>query len=367
MGSAPLRLWMRSELRVTEHRAPLVPQDAGRLVSHAVELTVEEAPHRSFPIADYANAGCRVARSGAWVRAHRDQVILGLKELPPTPAALVHQHVFFAHAYKGQKGAHELLRRFVTGGGALLDLEYLVDDQDRRLVAFGYWAGYAGAALAVLHWHGRLIAPLRPIGLANLDAELAACAHRARPRVLVVGALGRCGRGARDALATAGITPSCWDVDETRALDRRALLDHDILVNTVLATRSGPPFLVPDHLDDPRRRLSLISDVSCDAGSACNVLPIYDRATDWDQPVRRIRGGERRLDLIAIDNLPSLVPAEASAAFSAELAPLLLSLGAGAPPWPRCRGWFHEACRAADFLGPAGPRRAEADKELTDA
>ena len=37
------------------------------------------------------------------------------------------------------------------GGGALLDLEYLTDDHGRRLAAFGYWAGYVGAALAVLH------------------------------------------------------------------------------------------------------------------------------------------------------------------------------------------------------------------------
>ena len=30
------------------------------------------------------------------------------------------------------------------------DLEYLVDGEQRRVAAFGYWAGYAGAALGLL-------------------------------------------------------------------------------------------------------------------------------------------------------------------------------------------------------------------------
>ena len=39
---------------------------------------------------------------------------------------------------------------FRAGGGALYDLEYLTDDTGRRLAAFGYWAGYAGAGFSEL-------------------------------------------------------------------------------------------------------------------------------------------------------------------------------------------------------------------------
>ena len=50
----------------------------------------------------------------------------------------------FGHAYKGQHSGRALLQRFKAGGGTLYDLEYLVDEDGRRVAAFGYWAGYAG-------------------------------------------------------------------------------------------------------------------------------------------------------------------------------------------------------------------------------
>ena len=52
----------------------------------------------------------------------------------------------FGHAFKGQPAGQVLLQRFKAGGGTLLDLEYLVNAQGRRVTAFGYWAGFAGAA-----------------------------------------------------------------------------------------------------------------------------------------------------------------------------------------------------------------------------
>jgi saccharopine dehydrogenase (NAD+, L-lysine-forming) len=72
------------------------------------------------------------------------------------------------------------------------------------------------------------------------------------------------------------------------------------------------------------------------------VLPIYDRTTSWEQPARALRD-EPPLDVIAIDNLPSLVPLEATGSFSADLVPLLRDLPRATPPWQRCERLFHEA------------------------
>ncbi|MGW1721711.1 saccharopine dehydrogenase [Streptomyces sp. NPDC002306] len=339
-----LHLWLRHEVRVTERRTPLVPSDARRLVERGVTLTVEESPQRIFPIEEYEAAGCAVAPAGSWATgAPRSAVVVGLKELPDVPAELSHRHVFFGHAYKGQPAAAELLRRFAAGGGALLDLEYLVDADGRRLAAFGFWAGYLGAALAVLHRRGRLTAPLRPTEKDELDETLRPAAGDAEFTALVVGALGRSGRGARAALRTAGVEPTNWDLAETRDLDRRALLDHDLMVNAVLATAPVPPFLRAEDLDGTSRRLRTVCDVTCDAGSPLNVLPVYDRATDWTEPVRRLRE-DPPFDLIAIDNLPSLLPRESSTDFSAALLPQLLEFPAGGP-WARCLDRFRRACR----------------------
>jgi saccharopine dehydrogenase (NAD+, L-lysine-forming) len=341
------RLWVRHEVRPTERRAPIVPADARLLVEDGITVSVEDSSQRVFPISDYAAAGCRIAEPGSWVGAPDDEYIIGLKELPDVPAALIHRHVFFGHAYKGQGGARQLLHRFAAGGGTLLDLEYLVDAEEHRLVAFGYWAGYVGAALAVLHRSGRLSSPLQPLSKESLDAALDQSRGEGPPGTLVIGAHGRCGRGARDALACAGIVPTCWGIEETRRLDRAALLEHDILINAVHTTKPVAPFLTSADLDDPARRLTVISDVTCDVTSNCNVLPIYDSITSWRRPARRLRDGPRPLDIIAIDNLPSLLPGEASVAFSADLLPLLKSLGSSAPPWQRCLRTFHTACESA--------------------
>ncbi|MEV6174478.1 saccharopine dehydrogenase [Streptomyces sp. NPDC051954] len=336
-----LHLWLRHEVRSTERRTPVVPSDARRLVDSGAVLTVEESPQRIFPIEEYEAVGCRVAAAGSWVSAPGDAVVLGLKELPDEPGTLTHRHIFFGHAYKRQPGAADLLRRFAAGSGALLDLEYLVDDDGRRLAAFGFWAGYLGAALAVLRHRGRLRAPLRPTSKEELDDALQASGEEFT--ALVIGALGRSGRGARVALHVAGVDPTCWDLAETRDLDRRALLDHDVLVNAVLATTPIPPFVREEDLDDPARRLRTLCDVTCDVGSPLNVLPVYDRVTDWTDPVRRLRK-EPPLDLIAIDNLPSLLPRESSTDFSASLLPQLLGFETGGP-WGRCLDRFHQACR----------------------
>jgi saccharopine dehydrogenase (NAD+, L-lysine forming) len=51
--------------------------------------------------------------------------------------------------------------------------------------------------------------------------------------------------------------------------------------------------------------------------------------------------------VLAIDNLPSLLPRESSAAFSADLTPYLRALP-DEPVWVRCRARFEEAVAALD-------------------
>ncbi|MDC0771275.1 saccharopine dehydrogenase [Streptomyces sp. HD] len=342
-----LHLWLRHEVRSTERRTPIVPLDARRLVESGVTLTVEESAQRIFPAEEYEAVGCRIALSGSWVSAPADTVVLGLKELPDDPAELTHRHIYFGHAYKQQPGAKDLLHRFAAGGGALLDLEYLVDDSGRRLAAFGFWAGYLGAALAVLQHRGRLVAPLTPTSKDELDALLQPAPGEPEFTALVIGALGRSGRGARLALLTAGVEATPWDLEETRDLDRPVLLAHDVVVNAVLATTPVPPFLREQDLNDPARALRTLCDVTVDVGSPLNVLPIYDRTTDWTAPVRRLRE-DPPLDLIAIDNLPSLLPRESSTDFSSALLPQLLEFETGGP-WGRCIDRFRQASRELDI------------------
>ena len=145
-------IWMRSEPRDNEARAPMTPKGAAQLVAKGWHVVVEDAPERCIQTEEYSAMGCEIVPAGAWVDAPNHAIILGLKELPEDGTPLRHRHIMFGHAYKGQASGRVILDRFKAGGGTLLDLEYLVDETGRRVAAFGYWAGYAGAALTVMAW-----------------------------------------------------------------------------------------------------------------------------------------------------------------------------------------------------------------------
>ncbi|WP_432477848.1 hypothetical protein [Nocardioides sp. GXQ0305] len=348
----PAHVWIRSESRGTERRAAVVPADVPLLLDAGFEVTVEESLQRVFADEEYAAAGAAVVGEGTWTDAPHDAYVLGIKELPAEPASLRHQHIYFAHAFKGQGDARHTLERFRRGRGRLLDLEYLTDQDGRRVAAFGYWAGYVGAALGLLHLTHSLAAPLAPVTKHELDAELEQAGKAGADQVLalVTGARGRSGRGAQRALMTAGVPITRWDRQETRDLHKQALLGHDLLVNCVVTQTPTTPFVERADLDH-ERRLRVLADVTCDLTGPHNMLPVNTETTTWQDPVRRLHSGSPSagiapLDVIAIDNLPSLLPREASEGFSADLTPHLLALGAeGGPsgPWRAAARAFDQA------------------------
>lgn len=338
---------LRAEERGTEQRTPITPKDAALLLEQGIDVVVESSARRIFSDDAYEAVGCPLVPSGSWRDAPSDVVVVGIKELPDEPARLPHRHVYFGHAYKGQVGAGELLQRFVRGGGELLDLEYLVDELGRRVVAFGYWAGFVGAALGALQLAGRLPVPVRPMSLDDLAGDLESVAESLSSATAVVtGAFGRAGRGAVDALQLAGVATSRWDRDDTANLDSNALVAHDLLVHCVLATQPQRPFLVERDRQRQGRLLRVLVDVTADVTSALNLLPVSDRHTSWIDPVRRIWSDEVPLDAIVIDNLPSLLPKQASEDFSHALVPLLPGLFTGDPVWMRAHDMFLAATRA---------------------
>jgi len=131
--------------------------------------------------------------------------------------------IYFGHVYKDQPGWHQTLGRYRAGGGVLYDLECLVDENNRRVAAFGYWAGFAGAATGVMAWCGQNRGEnpsLAKLGsfpnvdllIAALKSALTQCAER--PNMIVMGALGRSGRGAVKLANELGLTVSKWDMAE---------------------------------------------------------------------------------------------------------------------------------------------------------
>jgi len=355
-------IWLRAESKPGEARRALAPEHALQLARAGFTVTVERDSHAAIGDADYGEAGCTLVESHSWPQAPQNCFVLGLKELPEGSSPLQHRHIYFAHAYKEQRGWQHLLRRFQSGGGTLLDLEYLVDDNGRRLAAFGYWAGYVGAALAVLCWSRqqdgqsglRALIPWadRADLLKDVAEALAAreSSNPAQPSAIIVGAAGRVGSGAAALSRDLALDATLWDLAETRSGGPfTTILRHDLMINCVLATGSMPPFLTRDLLDQPDRRLSVIADVSCDPYGPHNPLPLYSSCTSLESPTLSLKDSPAPLDLIAIDNLPSLLPIESSQDFSAQLLPALLALAdRSSPVWQRAQQLFEHKCALID-------------------
>lgn len=357
-----ITIWLRAECKPHERRTPLAPEDARRLVDAGYRLVVERSSMRCFDDDEYRRAGCVLAAEGSWPEAPKEAFVLGLKELPDDDAVLGQRHIYFAHVYKGQAGWRRLLGRLRAGGGKLYDLEFLTDAEGRRVAAFGSWAGFAGAAVAVMNWCGQrlgsdpVIAPLSwypsqeslLVELRGmLDRAAAGGAHR--PRVIVIGALGRTGAGATELARLLDLECTGWDIDETRAGGPfPEILEHDIFVNCVLVFSAVEPFVTTELLKRADRRLGVIADVSCDPYGDYNPLPIYDRCTTFDEPNLRLQV-EPPLDLIAIDHLPSMLPVESSRDYSARLVETLLQLDGDADGvWRRAGDLFDQKVALLD-------------------
>ena len=278
-------------------------------------------------------------------------------------------HVQFAHCYKNQAGWDRVLSRFPRGGGVLLDLEFLQDGTGRRVAAFGYHAGFAGAALALMNWAWQLMhpggEPLPAVQSYASEETLVAHVKKAlgdgqvksgrAPRVIVIGALGRCGRGAVDMCVRAGIPDEQvlkWDMAETASGGPfRAIVDSDVFINCIYLAAKIPSFVDRDTLAAPDRRLSVVCDVSADTTNPNNPVPIYTVATTFDRPTVPVDGlpdGGPPLSVISIDHLPSLLPREASEAFSADLLPHLVQLSHWKthPVWAGAKKLFDEKVAA---------------------
>ncbi|KXG46929.1 uncharacterized protein PGRI_036750 [Penicillium griseofulvum] len=360
------KIWLRAETKPAEARSALTPTTCKALIDAGYDVTVERSTQRIFEDEEFSKIGAPLVDEGSWVKdAPKDAVILGLKELPEDDFPLEHVHVTFAHCFKQQGGWEKVLSRWPRGKGTLLDLEFLTDDSGRRVAAFGWSAGYAGSALAVKNWAWQLTHPNETlpgeVPYANQDRLVESVKESLEagmkiagkaPKILVIGALGRCGSGAVQLAKDVGIPESNiiqWDMAETARGGPFKEISHeaDIFVNCIYLSAKIPAFVNLESLSAPNRTLSVICDVSADTSNPLNPIPLYDITTTFDKPTVPVSGleaGGLPLSVISIDHLPSLLPRESSEMFSEALLPSLLTLNdrANSRVWKQAEQLFND-------------------------
>ncbi|KAL8857386.1 MAG: hypothetical protein Q9178_006013 [Gyalolechia marmorata] len=370
---AQTTLHLRSETKYLERRTALTPTSAKALIDSGYKINVERSTGRVFRDEEYQAAGAHLVPGGTWPSAPRDHIIVGLKELPKDDALLIHDHIHFGHCYKRQENWDGYLSRFALGGGVLYDIEFLTHPPatpgtlGKRVAAFGYYAGFAGAAIALLAWAHQLIKPTTPLpsvmpsdypSQSHLEKAIKQALEHAipindsqPPRVIVIGALGRCGTGAVECCRAVDVIPDSfiekWDMDETEAGGPFCeIVGSDIFINCIYLSQPIAPFVTTDSLSEPGRRLRVISDVSCDPSDPNNPVPLYHQNTTFVKPTLSlaIKGDGPDLTMISIDHLPSLVAREASEDFSGLALPSLKTLNKRDEPgvWKRAEKVFRE-------------------------
>ena len=341
--------WLRAETKEFEYRRGLSPDSVKKLIAAGHKVIVEKSQVSIIHEKDYQAAGAQIVEENSWINdAPSEAIVVGLKALPETMDTYKHTHIYFAHVYKEQDGWKEVLNKFKKGEGKIIDLEFMVDKNARRVCAFGYWPGYVGAALAGLfsnsETQSQAIAELKSKRSFIDKEELISFVKKYSLKDangIVLGCLGRSGKGAMDLLKDINWSSMGWDkLDTQNGGPFPEILNYDVFVNCVLAMTKMPPFLTHETLHE-NHKLKVISDVSCDPDSDKNVLPLYNEATDLDDPILEIASKSGNISLVAIDNLPSILPKESTYDFSDQLEEFLINYTEESGPIKNSLDLFH--------------------------
>lgn len=206
----------REDKSVWERRVAVTPEDARALRAQGLEVWAQPSLHRVFTDSEMEAAGVRLSEDLCAC-----PVVLGIKEMPPDYFHPGGVYVFFSHTTKGQLKNMKMLQSLMERGGTLIDYEKIVDEEGRRLVFFGRFAGLAGMVETLwalgrrLQWEG-YDTPLARVrhayqyrdleevrqAMARLGAELAeqGLPPAVSPLIVGVAGYGNVGRGALEIL-----------------------------------------------------------------------------------------------------------------------------------------------------------------------
>ena len=125
----------------TDNRVALTPKQARYLMDKYpdCEIVVESCDTRAYSDDQYVDEGIKVVTS-----LHDCDVLFGIKEVKIDSLIPNKHYFFFGHFAKQQPYNRPLLRAMMAKGITFSDYEYLVDDTNQRVCAFGWWAGIVG-------------------------------------------------------------------------------------------------------------------------------------------------------------------------------------------------------------------------------
>jgi alanine dehydrogenase len=292
------------------------------------------------------------------------EVLLGVKEVPIRDLIPNTSYFFFSHTIKKQAYNRELLQAVLKNKITLYDHEVITNAKGQRLVAFGRYAGLVGAYHAIRTYglKQRLFSLPQANDLKDLDAliaQLRTVNLPANVKIVLTGT-GRVGNGAAEILDAMGLIKVCQDHFLDRHFEKAVYCQIDVLdyhkrADGQLASKQdffkhpelyisdfkkytevsdifiaghfygqgAPAFFRMKDIAAASFKPVVIADISCDIG---HPIPTTLRASTIKDPiygVDRATGKEvsylqdNAIAVMAVDNLPCELPADASEGFGA--------------------------------------------------
>ena len=354
---------IREETVPLDHRVPITPAQAAQIDKDfpEVRIKVQSSSARCYPDEDYRKRGLEIVPS-----VIDCDILMGVKEVPISSLIGDKTYLFFSHTIKKQAYNRNLLCSVLEKNIRLIDYEALINEQGRRVVAFGRWAGIVGAYNAIWTYGERykLFAIKRVrdcFDFEDLKTEFSKVKLPSIKIVLTGG--GRVSKGAMEVLLAMNIkmvSPAAFiervfDVPVFCQLNSRDYCKHkfgesfvrssfyaspehyegdflkyakvaDILIAGAYWDPKAPVLFEREDILKNNFKIRIIADITCDIrGSIPSTLrsstidePIYDYNPSEDV-VELPLTDEGNITVMAVDNLPCELARDASESFRKEL------------------------------------------------
>lgn len=356
-----MKIGLIRETKVPEdNRVALTPKHLAEL-QHSFpqdDFVVQASETRAYSDEAYRNAGVQVAEN-----VDDCDILFGIKEADIRTLIPNKHYFFFGHIAKMQAYNRPLLQALIAKRITFSDYEYLVDDNNQRVCAFGWWAGVVGTyytlrGYGLRHHLYELPKPDKHFTLEKLTQALKSV-ELPHIKLLVTGN-GRVSHGAQyllEALDATRLTEEQFlaDMPVSRlsfcAVDANHLVarnddgafswEHftqnptayhsdfmrwarqaDVLVCAHFWAPEAPVYLSQENLADPALRIRFIGDITCDIqGSIQSTLrasthaePYYDYnpATGQEEPAF---SNDSNISVMAVDTCPNALALDTSAYF----------------------------------------------------
>ncbi|ERT08268.1 alanine dehydrogenase/PNT, C-terminal domain protein [Lyngbya aestuarii BL J] len=346
-----------------DRRVALSPQQCQAVKEKfpTVELIVQTSPIRCFTDTEYLQQGLEVREN-----VSDCDILLGVKEVPISDLIPNKTYLFFSHTIKKQPYNRQLLQAILDQNICLIDYECLTNERGSRVIGFGRYAGIIGAYHGLDAYGKRNhLYQLKPIldcvDINEMKAELAKVKLPAI-KIAITGG-GRVATGVMEILnliGTSSVSPADFltksypetvytqlnSIDYNKTPDGSPFIEADffqypeqfegdfykytqvtdLLIAAAYWHPDSPVLLTPEDIQTSGFKIQVIADITCDIEGS---IPCTKRTSTLTEPyfdynphtqqLEPAFSQDKNLTIMAVDNLPSGLPRDASEDFGNQL------------------------------------------------